>query len=539
MEDSIVILATRLRGKASFLRSLIIVFTSLVPVSAEQVVEVSGKGRSEDDQLEITYSKHGWPYATSTEPENLDNNYLLAGDASEIQYNPASLRNNKIPQEDIGEVQLKKSEAEILPEQGVTPFVSSPTDPSYFLEEIQQDRKERSALIPDYPLQEVHEAFSSLKENLYDATGIRIGLNINHVSQSLSVNQASLDSALLEAFYRNQIGNQPFGGSTTDLDLIVSWEVINKGKPNVGKIYAHLEGRWDYGTRGPQNLGFLTLKSAQGTANAFSGYDPTFLLRNLYWQHGSAEAGWVYRIGRITTDSILATSKYLSPVTTFLSNAGTGLFSSGYPDTGYGAMGAIKLSDRLAVLGLVADTYGNRFTDGDISKKTFYTAGEILFKQWPLTENAGYSKITFWNTPGGIPINAATGKKGWGMTVKLEQELTSDGRVVGIFRWGRSFDGAAIWDQQVGTHVVYNNPRLLRILRDDALGVGFNWVKVNDETRDEYGIECFYRFPLFENMDLTLAYQYTFQPANAVTPVLAQSLLDGGSAFSLRLRSTF
>jgi carbohydrate-selective porin OprB len=202
-------------------------------------------------------------------------------------------------------------------------------------------------------------------------------------------------------------------------------------------------------------------------------------------------------------------------------------------------MGAIKLSDRLAVLGLVADTYGNRFTDGDISKKTFYTAGEILFKQWPLTENAGYSKITFWNTPGGIQINAATGKKGWGMTIKLEQELTSDGRVVGIFRWGRSFDGAAIWDQQVGTHVVYNNPRLLRILRDDALGVGFNWVKVNDETRDEYGIECFYRFPLFENMDLTLAYQYTFQPANAVTPVLAQSLLDGGSAFSLRLRSTF
>jgi hypothetical protein len=419
------------------------------------------------------------------------------------------------------------------------PYISDPADPTNLLRSITDPTQERGALIPDYPLKEVHEALSSLSNSLYESTGLRFGLNINHVSQSLAVDRSELDSVLDEFFYDQLIGSQPFGGSTTDLDFILSWDVLNRGKPSVGKIYAHLEGRWDYGTQGPQNLGFQTLRSAQGTANAFSAYEPTFLLRNLYWQQGGRNAGWFYRIGRITPDSILATSKYLSPVTTFLSNAGTGLFSSAYPDTGYGAVGAFSITDRLAVLGLIADAYGNRFTDGDISKMTFYSAGEILFKQWPLTENAGYSKITFWHHPGGLAINAATGKKGWGMTVKLEQELTKDGRLVGIFRWGRSFDGASIWDQQVGAHLVLNNPRLLGVLGDDAFGVGYNWVKVNNETRDEYGIETFYRFPLFDNVDMTLAYQYVFDPANAVTPILRRSLLTGGSAFSLRLRSTF
>ena len=44
-----------------------------------------------------------------------------------------------------------------------------------------------------------------------------------------------------------------------------------------GQLYAHLEGRWDYGTTGPQNLGFVNLGSQIGTGNAFSGYYPSFL----------------------------------------------------------------------------------------------------------------------------------------------------------------------------------------------------------------------------------------------------------------------
>jgi carbohydrate-selective porin OprB len=211
-----------------------------------------------------------------------------------------------------------------------------------------------------------------------------------------------------------------------------------------------------------------------------------------------------------------------------------------------GAVAGVLVTDRLGFLGLVSDAYANRFNFGEPGRGYFYTAGEIAFKQWPLTDNAGYSKLTFWNQPGALAINASTGLPGWGMTLKLEQELTRDGRLVAIGRWGKSFSDAAIWDHQMGLALVLNNPELpLGRFRDDALGIAFNWVKVNDQTRDEYGIELFYRFPLLTDLDLTLAYQYVIDPANAIQPAnpltLAPeiNLLSSGSAFSARLRLTF
>jgi porin len=54
-----------------------------------------------------------------------------------------------------------------------------------------------------------------------------------------------------------------------------------------------------------------------------------------------------------------------------------------------------------------------------------------------LTKNAGYSKITFWHNDGtkdGLPLNGSSGNEGWGIFVKHEQELTSDGRAIAIGR---------------------------------------------------------------------------------------------------------
>ena len=60
---------------------------------------------------------------------------------------------------------------------------------------------------------------------------MKVGLNINHASQDLTV----------------ALPDQPTGGSTTDTDLLFSWEVIDQGKPTAGKIFAQAEGRWKPG----------------------------------------------------------------------------------------------------------------------------------------------------------------------------------------------------------------------------------------------------------------------------------------------------
>ncbi len=394
---------------------------------------------------------------------------------------------------------------------------SDPEDPGTMLNEIQERNTQRESLLPVSPLKWLHDGTGRASDGIYEATHIRLGLTFNHLFQWVSDVLPDTDDY----------------GTDTDMDFVAAWDLINREKPTLGQLYFHLEGRYDYGTTGPQTIGFSNVAAAGGTANAFSKYDPTFLIRNLYWQQGGPKTKWAYRIGKITTDSILATSQHISPVTTFLPNAGTGLFVSGYCDSGLGLVGVWHYNEQFKILGLVADSNGDRYDFGDISAGDFYTAVELGFKIAPRTEKAGFSKLTVWHTDGtedGTPINANTGLDGWGMTVKLEQELTDDGRAVGVLRWGTSWDGAAIYDNQAGAHLLFYDPLGTIGLKNDVIGLAANWVdSTYEETRDEYNLEVFYRFPLFPDLDTRLSYQYVIDPAFTRE-------FDSASVFSLGFR---
>jgi hypothetical protein len=403
--------------------------------------------------------------------------------------------------------------------QGTT-FNSNPEDPENVLNEIQERRAQRDSLMPVSPLKWLQDATGRGSDALYRATHIRLGLTLNHLFQWASDVVPDTDDY----------------GTTTDSDLIASWDVINRGKPTLGKLYFHLEGRWDYGTTGPQTIGFSNVAAAGGTANAFSKYDPTFLIRQFYWQQGGPKSKWAFKLGKFSTDATLATSRHISPVTTFLPNAGTGLFVSGYCDSSLGLVGVWHFNERLKILGLVADSNGDRYDWGDITAGDFYTAVELGFKLAPRTEKSGYSKITVWHTDGtkdDQPINANTGLDGWGMTVKLEQELTADGRAVGVLRWGTSWDGAAIYDNQAAAHLLFYDPPGPDRLQNDLIGFAVNWVDSAAEgSREEYNLEVFYRFPLFPGLDTRLSYQYVIDPAFTRE-------FDSSSVFSLGFRTSF
>jgi porin len=396
-------------------------------------------------------------------------------------------------------------------------FSSDPEDPGTLLIGIEERRAQRESLLPVSPLKWLHDGAGRASDGIYEATHIRLGLTFNHLFQWASDVLPDTDD----------------WGTDTDMDLVAAWDLLNRGKPTLGQLYFHLEGRWDYGTTGPQTIGFSNVAAAGGTANAFSKYTPTILIRNLYWQQGGPKTKWAFRIGKITTDSILATSRHISPVTTFLPNAGTGLFVSGYCDSGLGLVGAWHYNERFKILGLVADSNGDRYDFGDISEGDFYTAIELGFKIAPKTENAGFSKLTVWHTDGtkdGTPINANTGLDGWGLTVKLEHELTDDGQTVGVIRWGKSFDGAAIYDNQAGVHLLFYDPFGTVGLKHDLIGIAGNWVdSAYAGTREEYNLEVFYRFPLFPGLDTRLSYQYVIDPAFTRE-------FDNASVFSLGFR---
>ena len=500
--------------------------SDLLPVPEQSATQLDSLENFEAINLRVQKSLEVWQY----EPDSLEFSEFDATTAPSFLETPMAQvtdDNTTLTTDDNEVVQTTPESDEVTPDIpkqtdrfSVKPpsGLSGPTDPENQIREIRQRSQERDALIPVSPLGGIRDVTDKLTDDIYDAVKLELGLSFHHTFQWLT----------------DALPNSERSAATTDMDFIGNWALLNAEKPSQGQLVSHLEGRWDYGTIGPQNLGFVSLGNFIGTANSFSGYDPTFLVRNLYWAQGSRQAGWYYRIGKITPDAILGTSRYLNPNTTFLPNGGNGFFSNAFPDSGLGIVGVVAINERFSMLALVSDANADRFNFGDIGKGQFYTAVEFIGKIAPQTENSGSSKLTLWHHPGGKAINASTGVEGWGFTLKLEQELTSDGRLVGIVRWGRSFDNSAIYKQQVGVHLVLNEPRLFNRIKNDAVGLAFNWIQPADvfSGRDEYDLEVFYRVPLFPLVDTTFHFQQVFSPAFAPE-------INNASVFSVRLTTSF
>jgi hypothetical protein len=397
---------------------------------------------------------------------------------------------------------------------------SGPTEPVSRLQQAEVIRVQEDALFPSSPLWRLRRVTDSTKQHLYETTCIKTGVLLTDVFQGVS----------------DAIDDQDQLGNATTFIGIAKWELLNRGEPEEGALWAQLESRWDYGSTGPEELGASSIGSAIGTADTFARYDVAFVLRNLYWRQGSLDANWVYRIGKISPDAMLAQSEYLDPLSTFLPSGGTGPFAIALPDSGLGIAGGVHLTDRVVLGGLVSDANGNRFDFGDLGAGDYFKAIELQAKIAPRTAEAPYSKVTFWHTDGtqdGQPLNGQLGPEGWGFYIVHQQELTCDGRAIGVLRYGQSFGGSAAYERQAGAHFLLNEPRIFSRFKSDAIGTAFNWAKLPvPGTRDEYHFEVFYRFPLFPEVDTTFSYQSVFNPA------LTRDI-DHASVFSLRLRTVF
>jgi porin len=408
------------------------------------------------------------------------------------------------------------------PAAGVPPgdgMLSDPDDPYNQLPLIRQRKAEKDAVFPVSPLKKAHDDSNQRRAALKEKTGFELAMNSN---------------TLLQGLTRALPGEDQWAVATT-FDLVGTWEAIRRGKPTKGQVLFQLEGRWGYGTVGPTNLGPGGLGSLGFTANIYAPYVPAFLpFRNLYWQQGGKEAGWAYRVGRITVDQIFSTSRHISPALTFQPIAGTGPFAIGLADTGWGAAGSWYPTDRIGLIGAVHDADSNR-QDFVTPQGNLFTAIELGGKIAPQTDKAGYSKLTLWHTDGtsdGQAINGSLGPAGWGFMLKVENELTADGRAIGILRYGRSYDGAALYRQLAAAHWLLYDPSFFGRINNDLIGVAINWVEATQGQRGETNVEIFYRFQMVPGFDTTLSYQAIINPALNLG-------IDFSSAFSFRFRIVF
>lgn len=407
-------------------------------------------------------------------------------------------------------------------------FTSDVLDPVVELQ-IARHRREQAkipniSLFRSSPLTPLRERGIDAENRIYELTNFKFATNFNHLLQGLS----------------DEIPGEDEYGMATFMTFVGTWDGWRKGCPDQGEITFGIDGRWNWGTTDPTTLGARGLGSAGLTANPFTTYTPTFLVRNLFWRQGGQSTGWAYRVGRVTPDQFLSSSRHITPLTTFLPAVGTGAFAMGLADSGLGMMAGLRLNDRTNVTGVVSDANADRTNFGKLDEGDLFTALELQAKVFPVTSQAGYSKVTLWHNDGtrdGSAINGSTGKEGWGVFIKYEQELSRDGRVIGIGRWGKGFKQSAAWERQAAAHLVVYDPfssgRFKSMgFNSDVTGIAYNVLRPTGVDRDESNVEIFYRFPLFPEVDASLSYQAIFNPA-------LDPDNDYGSAFSLRLRSTW
>lgn len=397
-------------------------------------------------------------------------------------------------------------------------FGGGNSDPAVLLSNIQNSRDvRRDALFGKSPIGPLHDATERWSKEFYEKTNIQVGTSIHHLFTWLT----------------NEIPGEDDFGTATDLDIILRWDVLNRGQPNMSSITFHLENRWDWGTSGPMNIGQTSLGQLGSVGNSFAKYVPVSIIRNFYWQTGGPKSKGALRIGKMTPDGIYGTTAHLTPNNACLSFVCTGAFSIGVPDSGLGFVGAWHFNDRFKILGGVNDANADRYDWGDIGEGDFFKAIDFNVKIWPITEKAGYSRFTLWQIDENGGSNGALGPKGWGYQILLEQELSSDGNLVGIAKYGRSMKGSALYERTAVLALVKYEPDWFTGINNDSVGASYSVMKAAIAgTQTEKNLELWYKFPLTPKLLTSLHYQGIFDAA-------LRTDKDYASAWSIRFTTAF
>ncbi len=109
-------------------------------------------------------------------------------------------------------------------------------------------------LFPTSPLTPLRERGLAAEKRIYEATDIKFGTAFNTLFQGLS----------------DEIPGEDDFGMATAMSFVGTWDGGTRDVPNQGEVTFGLEGRWDWGTTPPTDLGPNSLGSLGFTANPFA-----------------------------------------------------------------------------------------------------------------------------------------------------------------------------------------------------------------------------------------------------------------------------
>jgi porin len=293
--------------------------------------------------------------------------------------------------------------------------------------------------------------------------------------------------------------------------LFGSWTVLNRGGSSPGSIVYKVENRHRLGSGiAPQGLGF-EIGYAGLTAAPFSDID--WALTNLYWQQKFNDGRLAFNIGVVDATDYVNVYGLVNPWTSFSNLAFLTDATIPAPNQGLGAVVGLMATDKIYMVGGLADTNGDPTKPEDFFS-SFFDDSEY-FKHievgWTPSQDRIYLDnvhLTYWHADerktAGVP-------DGWGLAFSASKFI--DDKWMPFLRLGYAEDGGALWERSISTGLGFYMAG-----RKDLAGIGFNWSRpsetgVGPGLSDQFTMEAFYRLQLSQNFAITPDLQLLIDPA--------------------------
>jgi porin len=339
------------------------------------------------------------------------------------------------------------------------------------------------------------------KAKLSKKTGIEFG--INYTSVLIYSTQTITNDGRNDA-------------SSGILDLQGGWTLINRKKgENTGKLFIKINSRHSY--NGPNSTApmfhGLNESGYYGLpATGFRNY--TIRMTEFNYQQSLFNNRFHFVLGKVDVTNYFNFHGLIVPWQHFISYGASVSGSVNWPDQGLGGVISIRPTEKIYVMGGLADIRGDVFRNGEFlnfgdqfQNGRFWKAIEVGFV--PSFGERYFKKIsvTYWHGDSYTSVNDAEIASGQGIAVSAHWFFKE--RFIPFARFGISNGN--------GENVFYTTDIQIghgyRFLNYDILGVSLSWNQPNiPSVDDQVTAEIFYRLNITAHLEFTPSVQYVANP---------------------------
>jgi len=285
-----------------------------------------------------------------------------------------------------------------------------------------------------------------------------------------------------------------------------TWAATGRGTPNDGALVYKVEYRTAIGNE----ISTQALGPSLGYAGTFSSTysDAGAVLTNLYWRQHFAGGRGGFVVGQVDPYDYVNVNSLSSPWTAFTNLAFEQQPTLPAPPQGLGAAARWRLDENWQVLA--------GFADANADPSEPWESAKDFFDEFETFKHAAIGWAPDWadryDQTIQLTIWQVDERKEAGVEDGYGAAFTASGRRDKwrpFLRFGYAKDADAVLERAISIGSGYDARG-----GKDLAGIGLNWGRAPDISRDQYTMEAFYRYDITDFLQLTPQIQYVIDPAN-------------------------